>query len=141
MLTYVYIGSVGPFENVYIKQKWMVNFSLLYSWILVLFYRFFFVRNQNYGKVQRADLTCDVIKKLAPFVLSKFWILVSDWSMCWSHDTFLIKLQLYVFFFTESQFKYRKVPISSLSQLVACFQIFRSLMKGIFDAYVSSKIE
>ena len=48
-------------------------------------------------KVQRADLTCDVIKKLAPFVLSKLWILVDDFSMCWSLDTFLIKLRLYVF--------------------------------------------
>ena len=48
------------------------------------------------GKVQRADLTCDVIKKLAPFVLSKLWILVADWSMRWSRDTFLIKLRLYI---------------------------------------------
>ena len=32
-------------------------------------------------KVQRADLMCDVNKKLAPFVLSKLWILVADWSM------------------------------------------------------------
>ena len=47
-------------------------------------------------KVQRADLTCDVIKKVAPFVLSKLWILVADWSMRWSRDTFLIKLQLYL---------------------------------------------
>ena len=46
-------------------------------------------------KVQRADLTCDVIKKLAPFVLSKLWILITDWSMRWSCDTFLIKLRLY----------------------------------------------
>ena len=46
-------------------------------------------------KVQRADLMCDVIKKLAPFVLSKLWILVADWSMHWSRDTFLIKLWLY----------------------------------------------
>ena len=38
---------------------------------------------------------CDVIKKLAPFVLSKLWILVADWSMRWSRDTFLIKLWLY----------------------------------------------
>ena len=47
-----------------------------------------------YVKVQRADLTCDVIKKLAPLVLSKLWILVPDWSMHWSRDTFLIKLRL-----------------------------------------------
>ena len=26
--TYVYIGSVGPFENVYINKKKKVNFSL-----------------------------------------------------------------------------------------------------------------
>ena len=46
-------------------------------------------------KVQRADLMCDVIKKLAPFVLSKLWILIADWLMRWSHDMFLIKLRLY----------------------------------------------
>ena len=45
------------------------------------------------SKVQRADLTCDVIKKLAPFALSKLWILVADWSMRWSRDTFLLKLR------------------------------------------------
>ena len=45
-------------------------------------------------KVQRAVLTCDVIRKVAPFVLSKLWILVADWSMHWSRDTFLIKLRL-----------------------------------------------
>ena len=48
-------------------------------------------------KVQRADLTCDVIRKVAPFVLSKLWILVADWSLHRSHDTFLIKLRLYEF--------------------------------------------
>ena len=48
------------------------------------------------GKVQRADLTCDVIRKSAPFVLSKLCILVADWSMRWSSDTFLIKLRLYM---------------------------------------------
>ena len=31
---------------------------------------------------------------------------------------------------------YPKVASSSMSRLVACFQIFRSLMKGKFDAYV-----
>ena len=31
---------------------------------------------------------------------------------------------------------YRKVTSSSLSQLVAHFQIFRGLMKGKFDDYV-----
>ena len=46
-------------------------------------------------KVQRADVTCDVIKKFALFVLSKLWILVADWSICWSRDTFLMKLRLY----------------------------------------------
>ena len=40
-------------------------------------------------------LMCDDIKKLAPFVLSMLWILVADWSMPWSRDTFLIKLRLY----------------------------------------------
>ena len=38
---------------------------------------------------------CDVIRKVAPFVLSKLWILVTDWSMHWSCDTFHIKLRLY----------------------------------------------
>ena len=52
-------------------------------------------------KVQRADLTCDVIKKVAPFVLSKLWILVADWSMGLSRDTFLIKLRLYVLEFVK----------------------------------------
>ena len=37
----------------------------------------------------------DVIKKVALFVLSKLSILVADWSMRWSRDTFLIKLRLY----------------------------------------------
>ena len=31
MLTYVYIGSVGPFENVYVNKKKVVNFSLFRS--------------------------------------------------------------------------------------------------------------
>ena len=44
-----------------------------------------------------ADLMCDVIRNsLRPFVLSKLWILVTDLSMHWSRDTFLIKLRLYV---------------------------------------------
>mgnify|MGYP001188682732 CR=1 FL=1 len=46
------------------------------------------------GIVQRTDLTCDVIRKVAPFVLSKLCILIADWSMLWSRDTFLIKLRL-----------------------------------------------
>ena len=54
-----------------------------------------FSQNFNLHKVQRADLLCDVIRKFAPFVLSKLWILVADWSMHWSFDTFLIKLRLY----------------------------------------------
>ena len=65
-------------------------------WIMIIEYFLivsFFVLFS--GKVERADLTCDVIRKLAPFVLSKLWILVADWSMCWSRDTFLIKLRLY----------------------------------------------
>jgi len=49
----------------------------------------------QFSKVPRADLTCDVIRKVAPFVLSKVWILVAHWSMRWSRDMFLIKLQLY----------------------------------------------
>ena len=48
------------------------------------------------GKVQMADLTCDVIRKVVLFVLSKLWILVADWSMRWSRDRFLIKLWLYL---------------------------------------------
>ena len=36
----------------------------------------------------------------------------------------------------RSYFTYRKVPSSSLSCLVAQFQVFRRLMKGKFDAYV-----
>ena len=51
--------------------------------------------SNSFIKVQRADLTCDVIRKVTPFVLRKLWILVADWSMRWSRDTFLIKLQLY----------------------------------------------
>ena len=39
-----------------------------------------FFRTRKYlCKVERADLTCDVIKKVAPFVLSKLWILVARW--------------------------------------------------------------
>ena len=34
-------------------------------------------------------LTCDVIRKVALFVLSKLWILVDNWSMCWSRERFL----------------------------------------------------
>ena len=37
---------------------------------------------------------------------------------------------------TEVTGTYRKVANSSLSQLVARFQIFRRLVKGKFDAYV-----
>ena len=57
----------------------------------------FTVKSRDFwgAKVKRADLTCDVIKKVAPFVLSKLWILIDDWSMCWSRDTVLIKLRLY----------------------------------------------
>ena len=47
------------------------------------------------SKVQGADLMCDVIRKVAPFVLSKLWIIVADWSMRWSRDTLLKKLRLY----------------------------------------------
>ena len=47
-------------------------------------------------KVQRADLMCDIIRKVPPFVLSKLWILVADWSMRRSCDTFLIKVWLYL---------------------------------------------
>ena len=36
---------------------------------MVIFFRW--SKFNNFSKVQRADLTCDVIKKLAPFVLSK----------------------------------------------------------------------
>ena len=46
------------------------------------------------GIVQRTDLTCDIIRKVAPFVLSKLCILVADWLMLWSRNTFLIKLRL-----------------------------------------------
>ena len=46
------------------------------------------------SKVHRANLTYDVIWKVAPFVLSKLWILIADWSMRWSRDTFIIKLWL-----------------------------------------------
>ena len=30
MLTYVYIGSVGPFENVYVNNFFFVNFSFFH---------------------------------------------------------------------------------------------------------------
>ena len=39
-------------------------------------------------------------------------------------------------FFLELQVNSRKVVSSSMSQLVAHFQIFRRLMKGKFDAHV-----
>ena len=55
-------------------------------------------------KVHRADLMCDVIKKLALFVLSKLWILVADWPMRWSCDTFLIKFRLYMKMYPNSLF-------------------------------------
>ena len=38
--------------------------------------------------------------------------------------------------YTSHVIKYRKVVSSSLSQLVALFQIFKRLMRGKFDAYV-----
>ena len=38
--------------------------------------------------------------------------------------------------YKKEVFTYRKVASSSLSRLVAQFQIFRRLMKGKFDAYV-----
>ena len=45
MLTYVYIGSVGPFENVYInKNKKIVDFSLFhfstFEFVAFLFFNF-----------------------------------------------------------------------------------------------------
>ena len=58
-------------------------------------------------KVQRANLTCDVIRKVALFVLSKLWILVADWSMRWSRDTFLIKLRLYYWYFSSKRHERR----------------------------------
>ena len=73
------------------------------DWKVILSQRLrnFFCKARNYNyfmqltfKVQRADLTCDVIRKVAPFVLSKLWTLVTDWSMRWSRDMFLIKLWL-----------------------------------------------
>ena len=45
-------------------------------------------------KEKRADHTCDVIKKVAPFVLSKLCILIADWSMRWSRDTTLQEVYL-----------------------------------------------
>ena len=39
-------------------------------------------------------------------------------------------------FLIQTCFRYRKVASSSMSRLVAHFQIFRGLMKGKFDAYV-----
>ena len=45
-------------------------------------------------------------------------------------------LQTWIFFWIAIQKIYRKVANSSLSWLVARFQIFRRLVKGKFDAYV-----
>ena len=49
----------------------------------------------------------------------------------WSYFSLLTKLQCF-----KVPYNYRKVASSSLSWLVAHFQIFRRLMKGKFDAYV-----
>ena len=46
-------------------------------------------------------------QKLAPFVLSKLWILVADWSMHWSRDTFLMKLRLYLHINFHINFSYQ----------------------------------
>ena len=50
------------------------------------------------------------------------------------HDYVLLS---FAFVFEDvNQINYRKVASSSLSRLVAHFQIFRRLMKGKFNAYV-----
>ena len=56
---------------------WKVQAFSLHSWF------FLFGSLTSFGallscKVQRADLTCNVIRKVASFVLSKLWILVAD---------------------------------------------------------------
>ena len=70
---------------------WKKSFCDIDSWRKILELKIVNIHIQ----VQRVNLTCDVIKKLAPFALSKLWILVADRSMRWSHDTFLKKLRLY----------------------------------------------
>ena len=55
---------------------------------------------------------------------------IASYSSLIAADT-LKEAQNYSMYYT-----YRKVASSSLSRLVAPFQIFRRLMKGKFDAYV-----
>ena len=95
-------------------------------WIMIIEYFLivsFFVLFS--GKVERADLMCDVIKKVAPFVLSKLWILVADWSMSWSRDTFLIKLRLYLqeMFYTEHSYCESAATWRNMSWKGQCIQI------------------
>ena len=87
-------GGVFRFCSKISVDKYFFDLSLSY---------FYFGRQRHWIlwkkkkiKVQRVDLMCDVIRKIAPFVLSKLWRLVADWSMRWSCDTFLIKLRLYI---------------------------------------------
>ena len=78
-------------------EKSSFNIEVLTQTFYILIRFLNFGKMSNYlsqYKVQRVDLTCDVIRKVAPFVLSKLRILVADWSMHWSRDTFLIKLRL-----------------------------------------------
>ena len=73
------------------SKKWIICFFI---WRLSeCFGLFVWLGSKFITNVPRADLTRDVIKKVAPFVLSKLWILVAHWSMRWSRDTFLIKLR------------------------------------------------
>ena len=53
-----------------------------------------------------------------------------------SYTFFLNEFNAFWSYNLNPQHEYRKVANSSLSQLVARFQIFRRLMKGKFDAYV-----
>ena len=62
-------------------------------------------------------LQCDIIKKLGPFVLSKLWILLADWSMRWSRDTFLKKLRLYLLLCGKNNQKYKSVTSSKTLEL------------------------
>ena len=89
------------------------NLNFLLNWQSSFFRVFPLYSGMICHKVQRADLTCDVIKKLAPFVLNKLWILVADWSMRWSCETFLIKLRLYDFIL-----KFYKVIFNGKQNLV-----------------------
>ena len=105
----------------------------------------------------KVHLTCDVIRKVTPFVLSKLWILVADWSMHWSPDTFLIKLRLLSLLHQNKTFQFfnayyaselcvltknvnKVLPIPSLPECIICRRQLGYHSKNVDETFQNCQI-